>query len=45
MEELGQPVFAVPVAQMDHRVVKVIQESQVPLDVGGNKAKLVNQVI
>ena len=45
LEELGHPVVAVPVAQMDHRVVKVIQESQVPLDVGDHKAKLVNQVI
>ena len=26
LEELDQPVFAVPLAQMDHRVVKVIQE-------------------
>ena len=45
LEELGQPVFAVLVVQKDPRVVKVIQESQVPLDVGGHKAKLVNQVI
>jgi len=45
LEELGQPVFAVQLVQMDHRDVKVIQESQVPLDVGDHKAKLVNQVI
>jgi len=45
LEELDQPVFAVLVVQKDPRVVKVIQESQVPLDVGGHKAKLVNQVI
>ena len=45
LEELDQPVFAVLVVQKDPRVVKVIQESQDPLDVGGPKAKLVNQVI
>ncbi len=45
LEELDQPVFAVLVVQKDPRVVKVIQESQDLLDVGGPKAKLVNQVI
>lgn len=45
LEELDQQVFAVLVVQKDPRVVKVIQESQDPLDVGGPKAKLVNQVI